>query len=520
MRPLVRAILSVRVACPLPLTTTPSRQPWWPLLLVAVGAWTLRAAGFFHRGGALGYPVDYDEGVYFSAAALLSHGLIPYRDYFFVHPPGIAVLLSPIAALAHLSDSAVAFTAVRWLVPGLGALCTALSGRIVQERWGTRAGLMAAVVYAVYPEAVATERGPFLEPLLNLACLGMAWVVLRPGQERAVHRQDAWAGALLATACAIKLTAGGWVLAVILALGVAADWRRASRVVGVAAVVGALWVGPFFTLAPDAMLGGLLRFQLQRPPDGELAPWHRLLAIAGDAHPGVFLLSVLGLFVALARLRRKEAVAERLFGMAWLFTLVTFLASKTYWNQYNAHLAPTTAVLAGLGASVVLRWADTRSRASTVFLTSVVGLAALSPLPAAIRSANQRDRGLLALGGTLRSAVPSDAALCTFEPAWAIAAGRLPGIPHGAPPLVDPYGLMLNDALASPEPFANASAAFDDDRSQRTVLPLLARCDFLVLNGRGEWQLSASSERWVHEHFARDGLLLSRIPEGAPRRTP
>lgn len=490
-----------------PSSLSPSRHPWWPLLLVGAGAWLLRVAGFFHRGGALGYPVDYDEGVYFSAAALLSQGVMPYRDYFFVHPPGLAVLLSPLAALSRVFDSATAFTVVRWFIPVLGALSTVLSGRIAQERWGMRAGLVAALVYAVYPEAAATERGPFLEPLLNLTCLGMAWVWLRPGGDGVARRQDGWAGVLLATACAIKLTAGVWVLAAVWARGAAGEWRRVLRVVGAAVGMGLLWVGPFFALAPGPMFDGLLRFQLMRPPDGEMERWRRLLSMLGEGHVGVSVLSVLGLLVVLMRARRKEAVAERLFAGAWVLTCVTFLASKSYWGQYNASLAPATAVLAGLGASLLLGWADTRSRAVAALVTGVVGIATLSPLPASLRGANQKDRGLLALGSSIRAGVPADSALCVFEPSWGIVAGRLPGIPKGAPVLVDPYGLMLHDALGGTERFASAAAAFEDERSQRTMLPLLARCDVLVLNGRGEWQLSTASERWIHEHFSQDGPL-------------
>ncbi|WP_338869298.1 hypothetical protein [Myxococcus stipitatus] len=482
-------------------------------MLVASGAWLLRIAGFFHRGGALGHPVDYDEGVYFSAAALLSHGVLPYRDYFFVHPPGIAVLLAPVAALARGFDAALAFTVVRWLVPVFGALSTLLCGRIAQTQWGTWAGVVAALAYAVFPKSSSTERGLFLEPLLNLTCLAMAWVWLRHRSNDSPWRRDLLAGGLLATACAIKLTAGAWVIAMVWALGLAGQGRRALWVVLVAAVVGLVWLGPFFALAPTAMLDGLLRFQLLRPPDGELDVWRRLLLILREGHVGLTALSLLGLLLALSRTGRREAVAERLFSAAWLLTVATFLSSKSYWIQYNAHLAPTMAVLAGLGASVPLRWAQTRSRTQAALVTATVILLALSPLPVAIRAAKQSDRGLLALGNTLRNAAPTDAALCTFEPAWAIAAGRIPGIPRGAPVLVDPYGLMLSDSLGGPGRFANAAAAFEDERSQRSMLPLLERCDVLVLGGRGEWQLSSSSEHWVQQHFRNEGPLWRRVPE-------
>jgi hypothetical protein len=233
----------------------------------------------------------------------------------------------------------------------------------------------------------------------------------------------------------------------------------------------------------------------------------------GEWHIGLCLLAALGLLGALARLRQRDAVAERLFAVAGLLTVATFLLSKSYWAQYNAHLAPTTAVLAGLGAALALRWGRARSRPLALFVTAVAGLACLSPLPAAIGSARQKHHGLLALADAIRAAVPPTAALCAFEPAWAVAAGRLPGIPQGAPVLVDPYGLMLHDALSGPARFTHAGAAFEDAQSQRAIRSLLERCDFLVLGGRGEWQLNAATEHWIQAHFTREGPLWRRTAQ-------
>ncbi|MCP3100207.1 hypothetical protein LZ198_15145 [Myxococcus sp. K15C18031901] len=497
-----------------------SGLPWWPLLLIAVAAWGLRVAGFLHRHGALGPPVDYDEGVYFSAAALLSHGLLPYRDYFFAHPPGIALLWAPLAALARGVDVATAFAVVRWCVPVLGALSAALSGRIAQERWGTRAGVVAALAYALYPEALNAERGIFLEPWLNLVCLSFAWVWLRPSEGIAARRRDIAAGALLATACALKLTAGVWVVAAVVACGVVGAWRRVARTVGTAGVVGLVIVGPFLALAPGPVVDGLLRFQLLRPPDGELSASRRMVSMLAEGHAGVAALGLLGLVVALVRWRRDEALAERLFGAAWLLTVATFLSARSYWVHYNASLAPTTALLAGLGASVVRSWASARPRWVGWGATALVGLAVLATLPDALRQGRTEAPWLVEMGRAVRASVPETAALCAFEPAWGIAGGRLPGVPVGTPALVDPYGLMLHDALGATERFATATAAFEHEGTQRTIRPLLERCDALVLQWRGEWQLSDTSEHWVREHFTQEGPLWRRTLGSEVRHSP
>ncbi|HWD24554.1 MAG TPA: hypothetical protein VG368_03755, partial [Acidimicrobiales bacterium] len=45
---------------------------------------------------------EYDDGVYFGASLRLIEGVFPYRDFVFVQPPGITVVLAPFAALSHL----------------------------------------------------------------------------------------------------------------------------------------------------------------------------------------------------------------------------------------------------------------------------------------------------------------------------------------------------------------------------------------------------------------------------------
>src|SRR6476661_2472269 len=53
------------------------------------------------RGGGLFGLGNYDDGVYYAAGTALLHGLIPYRDYLFLHPPGIVLLLAPFGLAGH-----------------------------------------------------------------------------------------------------------------------------------------------------------------------------------------------------------------------------------------------------------------------------------------------------------------------------------------------------------------------------------------------------------------------------------
>src|SRR5215475_8807136 len=49
---------------------------------------------------------EYDDGPYFGSAVSLVHGVLPYRDFIFVQPPGITLLMSPAALLTRLTGTA------------------------------------------------------------------------------------------------------------------------------------------------------------------------------------------------------------------------------------------------------------------------------------------------------------------------------------------------------------------------------------------------------------------------------
>src|SRR5262245_28586404 len=99
------------------------------------------------RGGHL-----YDDGVYFSAAQHLIIGILPYRDFVFPHPPGVMLLLAPIAALAQLIGDNWAFVVARFLVALIGATSAVLV-TILLRRYGRAAALAGGMLYAVWGAA-------------------------------------------------------------------------------------------------------------------------------------------------------------------------------------------------------------------------------------------------------------------------------------------------------------------------------------------------------------------------------
>jgi glycosyl transferase family 87 len=486
---------------------TRNRRGWWALAVLAAGAWVLRVLPFFNRHGAFGYPVDYDEGVYFTASALLFQGLLPYRDFIFVHPPGSLLLWSPAAALASGWDAATCFVLARWLAAGVGALNVFLVGRLALRAWGPVAGLVAALVYATYPELVIVERGPFLEPMLNLACLAMANVWLDSPEDGRASRWWLWAGVLCGLAISVKVLGGIWLVAALLSRSPRAAWRSQLGLALTAGVTVLLLVGPFVAASPSRFLEDVFLFQSLRPGDGESNRLARLHDILHERRLVGVGLALLGLLVASVRSFRASGPSrptERFFAVAYVVTVAAFLASPSYWNQYNAHLAASEAVLAGLGAAALHGWLSARgwtwARAVPVLLAVAVPLVSARHLREGLRA---RAPDLPALGSYLRQSVPADAPVCSFEPAWGLTGGRLPPRLPGVPVVVDAYALMLQDALGSGEHFASTQAAFSASASQRGILLVLERCRYVVLGWRGAWQLSGESQQWFRERFVR-----------------
>src|SRR3954452_5911526 len=139
----------------LPSRTRTRHWRWAIPVLVAVVALGVRLSADLRGGGLFGYYV-YDEGVYFSAAASLLAGRLPYRDFVLLHPPGIMLALAPFAELGRLTSDrdALAVARVAWLL--VGALNAALAARVagVLGKWAALvAGLFAATWYhAAYGE--------------------------------------------------------------------------------------------------------------------------------------------------------------------------------------------------------------------------------------------------------------------------------------------------------------------------------------------------------------------------------
>ncbi len=228
---------------------------------------------FFH--GYLGRQISYDDGVYMGAATLFGDGIVPYRDFVFLHPPGVVLLLTPFALIGRCVGTAVANEAARLFVVFVAMADVVLFARVVRMR-PTLAMAAGLVVFTLHPDVLTANQTIYLEPLLIAACL-VGTALVFDGEGFATQRWRWWVGgALFGLACGIKL----WGLCPFLALAVVAvvsGYRtHAARLV--LAGVGAFTVvcAPFLVMAPTAFVHDVLVVQASRTDPGSSSIMSRI----------------------------------------------------------------------------------------------------------------------------------------------------------------------------------------------------------------------------------------------------
>ncbi len=503
--------------------------------MAGLGA-ALRAAPLFTYGTYASRP-DYDDGVNFAAATLLTQGVLPYRDFFYAHPPGGPLFLAPVALVGDWLGPRRAFALAGLAVVAVGALTTFLLGRLCGRLWGPVAGVAAAALYAVHPEVLVAERTTFMEPVLNLACVAAASVWLSgPGVSR---RRALVAGLVGGLAVGFKAWGLAWVLAGL--LSAPRDDRRAvlARFAGGATAAFLAVTLPLALVDLGGFVDGTVRFHLLRPLDGTMSSWarvHEMLGfqqvgwdVAAGRHAATGLLALAGLAVALVRARRASARGERMLLAATGATVAMFLSGQSYYSHYNSHRALAEAALAGLAVGALWRLgagragrvaagagggfatavATARRVVGAVVLAAVVGFAGWLSVEEGLDDARRTSPELVALGHEV-ARLPAGECVYVFEPTWAFAGGRVPDTPPGGPVVIDPYGAMIFAAVEDGADFPDLGALFADERSQRPVREAMAACRFVVAGSRGDFQLSAASKQWLEANY------LRRAPGSSP----
>ncbi len=217
------------VASPIPIATqnsklkTQNSKLLIPALLIiatlAAGAYTRLNLLVPQEKGLIEYPYD-DEGVYAEASQLTLQGIVPYRDYFFAHPPVATWVYAPAFAY-HFNawGSPTSFMLGRYLsvvYSLLTALALFLLARKAAQGMGVGGlpadfvGGLAALLWAVDGEVVDINRKVMLDqPMVLFSSLGLLFYLYAlPRRDQQVPRERLWlllAGIFVALASLTKI---------------------------------------------------------------------------------------------------------------------------------------------------------------------------------------------------------------------------------------------------------------------------------------------------------------------------
>jgi hypothetical protein len=450
----------------------------WPALLPALVAFVIcgyqltlpHALAGIH--GYTGY--GYDDGAYFGTAIRLVHGVLPYRDYAFVHPPGIALLMSPAALVGRFAGTRDALALARVLTVIVTGINAGLAAWVVRSR-GRGAMLVAGLALACFPLARIADHTVMLEPYLVFFCLAGACAMFDRYGAVVSSRRLFVAGALFGFAGVIKLFA---IFPVVAALCCCLPLIRRLRTYLVGLVAGfGVAVLPFFVLAPRAMFHDVVVSQLGRGASGRgnlPFPWRLALmfgigglqsvpsrgSIADWVAVGLVVMVVAGFFAAGRRWTRLEWF---LFG-ATAVTVAAMLASAQFFEQYAYFAFPFGAMLLATSVGRIGEFATRASArlqgasadavriAGAVALPTLLVAGALSLIPSDINA----ERTLLAsaadTGHLVAEVIPPGACVVTEDPMILVNANRAVAAEPGCPQTVDAYGMWLTDNNATPPP--------------------------------------------------------------------
>ena len=428
----------------------------------------------------------YDDGVFFASALRLADGVLPYRDFYFVQPPGLTLLLAPAALLAKVVGTPWGMAIGRILTLLASSACVVLGGLLVRHR-GLLAVIMTSGLLAVYPASVTDSHTIFVETWVTLFCLAGA-VIVFDRDRLAGGTRLLWGGVTFGFAGAIESWAIVPVL-VVLVLGLRKRKTAAPFAGGVAAgfLVPVL---PFAVLAPRQFYQSVIIGALVRYGEPRTSNWTRIQNMTGLTHlrhPGhlVLLLAALALigFVAGAA-TAASSMAHRppppleWFGLATAaLVAAAFMLPPEFFFHFPAFLAPFLALAIALPASRLLTvslplarpaWAGPGPQWAAAGLAGLV-LASFAVIQARSETTLAPRMGARTVAAA-RHAIPSGACVLTDQVSFTIAANRffsaVPGCPQMIDPLATDYALSpgrdgLNGASRAPAVAAAMRNAFD-----------------------------------------------------------
>ncbi len=459
----------------------------------------------------------YDSGVYLAAAVHLVSGVLPYRDFTFVQPPGLLYVLAPVAVVSRFFGTHDGFMVGRVLSAAVTAANCALTSALVR-RHGRVAMIVAGVGLAVSPVAFFEGSAIKLEPYCLIFVLGAALIVTGRGPVGTLTRRRAiLAGVTLGVAGLVKL----WAFFPFLAIVAIVGFRARSRVVPLVVAAGATFlagVAPYLVAAPRAFLSEVFVEQLGRKAtvaDSGSILW-RVRALTGyidtlvspTALVALVALALLGLVAIVAFRRWRETSDEDAFFLVGsVAVVVMLLTSPETYNYYYYFAQPFLVGLAtvsvwNVGSRVGRGFPrPTLTRGTRRFLigATVTGLVITSGA-LALYSTSDYSAYAYVYGiygpwmDPIARIIPAGDCVVYTEVAYGVFENRLTSSDPRCPAVVDVYGQWLANGyeLVAPPPSFSATWKGYFERAAYVVFPWAHP---------GDVPWNASLDAWFSRHF-------------------
>jgi alpha-1,2-mannosyltransferase len=309
---------------------------------------------------------EYDDGPYFGSAVRLVNGALPYRDFLIVQPPGITLLMIPVALISKVTGTAWGMAIGRILTALIGAASVALAGLLVRHR-GILATVIVCGIMAVYPDSIQATKTILVEPWLVLFCLIGALAVFDGDHFTTRTRRLVWGGVAFGYGGAVE----PWAIFPVIVIAVLAlpSLRRLAAYAGGVAAGFLVPVLPFAALAPSKFYEATIIAQIgPRAGASRTSFWERIQDLTGladltrpthlvDLAAAVLIAAVVAGSLGLASLltwRLPPVLDLFAVGTAGL-VLLSFLWPDQFHYHFAAFFAPWLALALGLPLAALVR---------------------------------------------------------------------------------------------------------------------------------------------------------------------
>jgi hypothetical protein len=432
------------------------------IVIVATTALALALRVYYQstRAGFLLGVTEYDDGPYFGSALRLAAGVLPYRDFYMVQPPGITLLMAPVALLARAIGTNIGLELARILTTLASGAGVVMAGFLVR-RYGTLAVLITCGIIAVHPESIAAAHTVLVEPWLVVFCLIGALALIN-GDELATGRRLVWAGVAFGFGGAVEAWA---IVPVIVAILLFLPKVRRSWPFCAGVAAGFLVpVLPFLALGPKQFYQSVIVAQLDRVKPARTPVWGRLANIIGITKPTpgqqtlVLILAVavavavVAMIVVASRLSHSPApLLERFVVLTSALVVVMFCLADQFYYHFVAFLVPFLAASIALPAARLLAAiAARRPTGGGIGWRLATGVAVAGVLAVAVTQFQAESVKANVIGPVPRAierTIPPGACVLTDQVSMTIMAKRFYSTVPGCSQMID--GLATDLALSN-----------------------------------------------------------------------